>query len=144
MAELRPIIVFHGRHFVRQLEFCNPICVKLLQIMSGVIPRNLKNVVSISNRLPGVHKRGIQTHTHTTIAIGKCNELYFAKKCNKIRVFIFYILHQMAPLKVVLHDLDLHFEGEKVQWHLRNDRDIPKIFDTEVDIGHHMAPLRTL
>ena len=42
MAELRPIIVFHGRHFVRHLGICNPICVKLLQTMSGVIPRNLK------------------------------------------------------------------------------------------------------
>ena len=31
--------------------------------MSDVIPRNLKkNDVSISNRFPGVHKRG--THTH--------------------------------------------------------------------------------
>ena len=42
MAELQPIIVFHGHHFVRHLGICNPICVKLLQIMSGVISRNLK------------------------------------------------------------------------------------------------------
>ena len=42
MAELQPITAFHGRHFVRYLGICNPICVKLLQIMSGVIPRNLK------------------------------------------------------------------------------------------------------
>ena len=62
MAELRPIIVFHGRHFVRHLGICNLICVKLLQVMSGVIPSNLKkNDVSISNRFPEVHKRG--THT---------------------------------------------------------------------------------
>ena len=33
--------------------------------MSGVIPRNLKNDVSFSNRFPEVHKRGIHTHTHT-------------------------------------------------------------------------------
>ena len=33
--------------------------------MSGVIPSNLKNDVSISNRFPEVHKRGIHTHTHT-------------------------------------------------------------------------------
>ena len=26
MAELQPIIVFHGRHFVRHLGNCNPIC----------------------------------------------------------------------------------------------------------------------
>ena len=42
MAELRINIVFHGRHFVRHLGICNPICVTLLQVMSGVIPSNLK------------------------------------------------------------------------------------------------------
>ena len=66
MAELRPIIVIHGRHFVRHLGIFNPICVKLLEVMSGVIPSNLKkNDASISNRFPGVHKRGIHTHTQT-------------------------------------------------------------------------------
>ena len=66
MAELRPMIVFHGYHFVRHLGICKLICVNLLSVMSGVIPRNLeKNDVSISNRFPEVHKRGIQTHTHT-------------------------------------------------------------------------------
>ena len=66
MAELRPIIVFHGRHFVRHLGIRNPICVKLLQIMSGFIPRNLnKNDVPISNRFPGIHKRVIHTDTQT-------------------------------------------------------------------------------
>ena len=66
MAELQPIIVFHGRHFVRHLGICNPIRVKLLQVMSGVIMRNLtKNDVSILNRFPGVHKRGIYAHAHT-------------------------------------------------------------------------------
>ena len=42
MAELQPIIVFHGRPFVRHLGICNQICVKLLQVMSGVILSNLK------------------------------------------------------------------------------------------------------
>ena len=65
MAELQPIIVFQGRHFVRHLGICNPICVKLLHIMSGVNPRNLKKDVSISNRFSTVHKRGIHTDTHT-------------------------------------------------------------------------------
>ena len=68
MTELQPIIVLRGRHFVRHLGIYNPICVKLLQVMSGVIPRNLKrNDVSISNRFPEIHKRGIHTqrHTHT-------------------------------------------------------------------------------
>ena len=65
MAELQPIIVFHGRHYVCYLGICNPICVKLLQIMSGIIPRNSKkNDVSISKRFAGVHKRGIHTDTH--------------------------------------------------------------------------------
>ena len=64
MAELQQIIVFHSRHFVHHLGICNPIDVKLLQIMSGVIPHNLKKDVSMSNRFPEVHKRGIHTHTH--------------------------------------------------------------------------------
>ena len=65
MAELQPIIVFHSCYFVRHLGICNPICVKLLQVMFGFITRNLKkNDVCISNRFPGIHKRGIHTHTH--------------------------------------------------------------------------------
>ena len=40
MAELQPIIVFHGRHFVRYLGICYRICVKLLKLMSGVITHN--------------------------------------------------------------------------------------------------------
>ena len=50
--------------------FCQPslnllsdLC-QTLKIMSGVIPRNLKNDVSILDRFPGVHKRG--THTRNT------------------------------------------------------------------------------
>ena len=72
MTELQPIIVFHGRNFVHHLGLCNQICAKLLQIMSGVIPHNLKkNDISISNHFPVVHKCGIytyrqtDTHTHT-------------------------------------------------------------------------------
>ena len=40
MAELQPITVFHGRHFVRHLGFCNRICVKLLQLMCAIITHN--------------------------------------------------------------------------------------------------------
>ena len=65
MTELRPIIVFHDRHFVRRIEIFNPICVKLLHVIFGVIRAILKTDVSIANRFPGVHKRGIHTHTHT-------------------------------------------------------------------------------
>ena len=104
MTELQPIIVFHGRHFVRHLGICNPICVKLLEIMSGVIPRNLKkNDISISNRFPGIHKRGIQTHrhihTHTDthddsirqnaircISPKKMNDIVFQSKSNNIKI----------------------------------------------------------
>ena len=54
--------MFRGLHFVRHLRMCNQICVKLLEIMSGVIPHSLKkNDVSILNRFPEVHKRGIHT-----------------------------------------------------------------------------------
>ena len=38
---LQPIIVFHGRHFVRHLGICNRICVKLLQLMCAVTTHNL-------------------------------------------------------------------------------------------------------
>ena len=65
MTELRPIIMFHGRHFVRHLGIYNPICVKLLQVMPGVIPRNLKKRRLYLKLFPEVHKRGIHRHTQT-------------------------------------------------------------------------------
>ena len=65
MTELQSIIVFHGSHFVRHLGICNPICVKLLQIMSGVILRNIKKRRLYLKTFPEVHKRG--THTHRQI-----------------------------------------------------------------------------
>ena len=42
MTELQPIIVFHDRNFGCRLRICNPIYFELLQIMSSVIPCNLK------------------------------------------------------------------------------------------------------
>ena len=33
-------LLLHSRHFVRHLGICNPICVKLIQLMSGVITNN--------------------------------------------------------------------------------------------------------
>ena len=33
-------LVFSGRHFVRQFEICNPICVKFRQLMYTVIMHN--------------------------------------------------------------------------------------------------------
>ena len=75
------MIVFDGRHFVYHLGICNPICVKLLQIVSGVIPRNLKNnttslsqtVFLRSTNAAYTHTQGhtytyTHTQTHATIA----------------------------------------------------------------------------
>ena len=49
VAELQPIIVFHGHHFVRHLGNCYRICIKLLQLMCIVIMHNSvkKNDVSV-------------------------------------------------------------------------------------------------
>ena len=43
------VMHLHGRHFVRHLGICNPICIKLLQLMWSVITNNSvkKNEVSI-------------------------------------------------------------------------------------------------
>ena len=67
-AELRSIVVFHGRYFFRHLGICNPICVKLLQFMSRIILSNLKNTTSLSQTVflsstnaAYTHR---QTHTH--------------------------------------------------------------------------------
>ena len=65
MAELQPIIVFHDCHFVRHLEISNPICVKLLQVMSGIVPHNLKkNDVSIKPLSWRLQTRHTHTHRH--------------------------------------------------------------------------------
>ena len=72
MAESQKIIVFHGRNVVRHLGICNPICVKLLQAMSGVIPRIVKKrrlyLKPFSWRPQTRHTHThthTQTHTHT-------------------------------------------------------------------------------
>ena len=93
MTEIQPIIVFHGRHFVRHLEICNPICIELLQIMSGVIPRNLKKTTSLSQPVfmrstnaayTHIHTH---THTHTTIAIGEMQCVEFRLKNRRPEMF---------------------------------------------------------
>ena len=40
MAEPQPIMVFHVRHFIRNLGICKRICVKLLQMICAVIAHN--------------------------------------------------------------------------------------------------------
>ena len=63
MAELRPNIAFYGRHCVRHLGICNQICVKLLQVMSGINPSNLKEKRRLYLK---PFSYGPQTrHTHT-------------------------------------------------------------------------------
>ena len=52
MAELLPLIVIHSRHFVRHLGICNPICIKLLQLMSGVITHNSVKKGSLAELQP--------------------------------------------------------------------------------------------
>ena len=67
MAELHPNIVFHGRHFERHLGICNPICVKLLQIIFGVIRSNLKEKwrLSLKPLSCGPQTRNTHNHRHT-------------------------------------------------------------------------------
>ena len=69
MAELQPNIVFNGRHFVRHLGICNPSCIKLLEIMYGVIPRNVEQRLYVKPFSRGPQTRhthiDTQTHTHT-------------------------------------------------------------------------------
>ena len=71
MAELRPIIVFHVPILSAILEFVILICVKLLQVMSGIIPHNLKKtslsqtVFLASTNAAHTHRqRDIHTNTH--------------------------------------------------------------------------------
>ena len=64
MAELRSNVVFHGRHFVRHLGICNPICVKLPYVC-GVIPSNIieKRRLYLKPFSWGPQTR--HTHSHT-------------------------------------------------------------------------------
>ena len=69
MPELQPIIVFHSRHFVRHLGICNPTCVKLVQVMSGDFPINLKEkrrlYLKPFSGCPQTRHTHIHTHTKT-------------------------------------------------------------------------------
>ena len=65
MPELPPTIVSHGRNFARHLGICNPICVKLWQMMSGVIPCNSEKKTSLSQTVFLGSTNAAHTHTHT-------------------------------------------------------------------------------
>ena len=88
-TELHPIIVFHGRHFVCHLGICNPICLEHLQIMSGVIPRNLlkKRLLYLQpfswrpqTRIHTDAHTQTHTQTHMTIAISEMQCVAFRLK----------------------------------------------------------------
>ena len=71
MAELKPIIVFHGRHFVRHLGICNKICIKLIQLMCAVISSCCSRVrPSLTNRL-----------SHWSMTIDLQGSIYMIRSC---------------------------------------------------------------
>ena len=65
MTELRPNVVFHDRNFVFHLGICNPICVKLLKVISDVITSNWKKRASLSQTVFLRSTNAAHTHTHT-------------------------------------------------------------------------------
>ena len=71
--------MFHGRHFVCHLGICNPVCVKLLQAMSGVIPRNFekKRRLYLKPFSWRPQTRHTHRHTHTSMAIGEMQCITF-------------------------------------------------------------------
>ena len=95
MAELRPIIVFHGRHFVRHLGICNRIYINLLQQVCAVITRNSveKNEVSILiNKLQpvtGFNSRHIVRHLEI---------------CNPICVKLLQVMSGVIPCNLKKND----------------------------------------
>ena len=64
MAEFQPIIVFRGRHYVRHRRICNPICIKRLQIMFGVIPQQFKTKTTPLSQTVFLRSTN-EAHTHT-------------------------------------------------------------------------------
>ena len=71
--------------FVRHLGICNPICVKLLQVMFGVILSNLKEKRHLYLKRFSWGPQTRHTHTHTDTHThtwrwhkAKCNALHFA------------------------------------------------------------------
>ena len=148
MVELRPIIVFHGRHFVRHLGICNPICVKLLQAMSGVIPRNWKKKwrrylkpFSWRPQTRHTHRHtDTQTHTqtHMSIAIGemqydKTNDTLIC--CNVIRVLGSFI--NICEIKSLSASVVLHLKC------MSAIGDWLSIIENYFPFAHHLNSLRT-
>ena len=85
MAEVQPIIVLRSRHSIRHLGICNQICVKLLEIMSGVIPCNLKKrrlyLKPFFWRTRQPH-RHTDTHTHDDSIRRTAMRCISPNKCN--------------------------------------------------------------
>ena len=103
MVELQPNIVFHGRHFVCHIVICNPICVKLIPGMSGVIPHNLKKrrlyLKPFSGR-PQTRHTQTDRHTHTHDDSIRRNAMRCISPKNvKIMFAEFDICHRLASMR---------------------------------------------
>ena len=76
MAELQPIIVFHGRHFIRHLGICDQICVKLLQLMCAVITRkSVKKTKSQYSLMAELQSIIVFHGRHFVCHLGICNRI---------------------------------------------------------------------
>ena len=106
MAELRPNIVLHGRHFVCDLGICNPICVKLLQCMFGVIPSNLKQKrrlylkpFSWSPQTRHTYTdRQTDRHTHTHDDSIRRNAMRCISPKNWMRIYVYYFVSRVGQV----------------------------------------------
>ena len=68
MAELHPIIVFHGHHFVRHLGICNPMCQTLtgyIRCYSAQVEKKTRLYLKPFSCGPQTWHRQTDRHTHT-------------------------------------------------------------------------------
>ena len=75
MAELQPIIVFHGHHFVRHLGNYNLIYVKLLQLMCTQFSEKYEFCVLMAELRPVIVFHGRHFGRHLGIRNPICVEL---------------------------------------------------------------------
>ena len=133
MAELRPSIVLHGRHFVRHLEICNPICIKLLQVMFGVIPSNLKEKrrLYLKPFSWGPHRRNTHTHTDTHTHTHDYSIRRNAMRCisPKNCTNDFHIWNRMASLRK-LYSVQLTYSSKVKD----SNRDLPTVVNAHTSV----------
>ena len=93
MAELQPIIVFHGRHFVPHLGICNTLIryvrchfeqfkKKTTSLSQTVFLRSTKAAYTQTHRHTHTQTH-THTHTHTTIAQGEMQRVAFRLKTGR-------------------------------------------------------------